>query len=204
MPLRPVHSPGAGLEYRLAIALVLAGAALVAVLVVRLLLPWLVVGGLAGGALWFWRRQKAREQALHQIFYAQLATHRGRLSVLDFAIAAQITGREARQFLDQRAQEFWGDFEPTPAGDVLYTFPSRRLATESDPSGEPAGLEVLSLSLAASDLAQRLGCTEADLIHHRTALSAWSRQRDPDGCGWRYDGAGDRYWPELEYRKAEG
>ena len=33
MPLRPVHSPGAGLEYRLAIALVLAGAALVAALV---------------------------------------------------------------------------------------------------------------------------------------------------------------------------
>ena len=188
MPLRPVHSPGAGLEYRLAIALVLAGAALVAVLVVRLLLPWLVVGGLAGGALWFWRRQKAREQALHQIFYAQLAIHRGRLSVLD---------REARQFLDQRAQEFWGDFEPTPAGDVLYTFPSRRLATESEPSGEPAGLEGFSLSLAASDLALRLGCTEADLTHHRTTLSAWSRQRDPDGCSWRYDGAGDRYWPEI-------
>jgi hypothetical protein len=128
-----------------------------------------------------------------------LAIHRGRLSVLDFAIAAQITGREARQFLDQRAKEFWGDFEPTSAGDVLYTFPSRQMAT--DP--EPSGLEVLYLSLAASDLAQRLGCTEADLIHHRTDLSAWSRQRDPDGCGWRYDGAGDRYWPELEYRKGE-
>ncbi len=190
MPLRPFHSPGAGLEYRLRIALVLAGAAVVAVLVLRLLLPWLVLGGLGGAALWLWRRQKAREQALHQVFYAQLAIHQGRISVLDFAIAAQITGSEARQFLDQRAQEFWGDFEPTAAGDILYTFPSRR--TEPTVAAVSSGF-----SLDGTSLAQRLGCSEAELSVHRTtaAFLDWSRQRDPDGCGWRYEAAGDRYWP---------
>jgi hypothetical protein len=189
MPQRPFHTPGAGLEYRLLMALIMASAALVTVLLIQLLLPWLVVGGLLAATLWFWRRQRARERALHQIFYAQVAAHQGRISVLDFAIAAQITGREARRFLDQRAQDFWGDFEPTPSGDVLYTFRPPTLDAEVAP------LPVLSLT--AADLAQRLGCTAAELTQPVVALNllAWSRDRDPDGCGWRYDAGGDRYWP---------
>ncbi len=190
MPQRPFHRPGAGLEYRLLMALIMASAALVTVLLIQLLLPWLVVGGLLAGAGWFWRRQTARDRALHQIFYAQVAAHQGRISVLDFAIAAQLTGSEARRFLDQRAQDFWGDFEPTSTGDVLYTFRSpSTLATGA------ATLQVLSLT--ATDLAQRLGCTEADLTQPAAAVNllTWSRDRDPDGCGWRYDAGGDRYWP---------
>ncbi|MBD1916157.1 MULTISPECIES: hypothetical protein [Cyanophyceae] len=189
MPQRPFHKPGAGLEYRLLMALIMASAALVTVLLIQLLLPWLVVGGLIAGGLWFWQRQRARERALHQIFYAQVAAHQGRISVLDFAIAAQLTGSEARRFLDQRAQDFWGDFEPTPSGDVLYTFRPITLAAEV------ATLQVLSLT--AADLAQRLGCTEAELTQPAVAVNllAWSRDRDPDGCGWRYDAGGDRYWP---------
>ncbi|PSR14759.1 hypothetical protein C8255_23755 [filamentous cyanobacterium CCP3] len=194
MPLRPFHSSGAGLEYRLLMALIMAGAALVTVLLIQLLLPWLVVGGLGGGAVWFWRRRQARERALHRVFYAQIAAHQGRLSVLDFAIAAQITGREARQFLDQRAEEFWGDFEPTPTGDVLYTFHSPNTANPA-----AVGEASLALSLTATDLAQRLGCTVAEVISHHTQpqFGLWSRDRDPDGCGWRYDAERDRYWPDL-------
>lgn len=193
MPLRSFHrpEPGAGFEYRLMVALALAAVILFGVLVVRLLLPWLLVGGLVGLALWDWQRRRARELALHQVFYAQIAAHQGRISVLDFAIAAQLTGSEARQFLDQRAKDFWGDFEPTPGGDVLYTFRSWS-QTVVDPQAA-----AIALSLTAADLAQRLGCAEADLILNRTSatFSGWSRQRDPDSCGWRYDGAGDRYWP---------
>lgn len=191
MPLRPFHSSGAGLEYRLLMALIMAGAALATVLLIQLLLPWLVVGGLVGGAIWLWRRRQAREKALHQLFYAQIAAHQGRLSVLDFAIAAQITGREARQFLDQRAEEFWGDFEPTSTGDVLYTFRS--------PNTAAVRAAPLALSLTPADLAQRLGCTVTDVVnHHRQPhFWQWSRDRDPDGCGWRYDAERDRYWPDL-------
>jgi hypothetical protein len=192
MPLRPFHSPGAGLEYSLLLALIMAGAALVTVLLIQLLLPWLLLGGLVGGALWYWRRRKAREKSLHQLFYAQIAAHQGRLSVLDFAIAAQITGREARQFLDQRAEEFWGDFEPTPPGDVLYTFRSPNTAAAK-------AVTPLTLSLTTVDLAQRLGCVAVDVVNHHTQphFWQWSRDRDPDGCGWRYDAERDRYWPDL-------
>ncbi|MFQ4136089.1 hypothetical protein PGN35_007185 [Nodosilinea sp. PGN35] len=193
MPQRPFHSPGAGLEYRLLMALIMASAALVTVLLIQLLLPWLVVAALGAGAVWFWRRQRARDRVLHQVFYAQVAAHQGRISVLDFAIAAQITGREARRFLDQRAQDFWGDFEPTAAGDVLYTFRSPGTL-----AAETAIPQVISLT--AADLARRLGCTTAELTQPAVALNllAWSRDRDPDGCGWRYDAAGDRYWPVSE------
>jgi hypothetical protein len=195
MPLRSFHrpgaEPGAGFEYRLTVALALAAVTLFGVLVVRLLLPWLLVVGLIGLALWGWQRRRTRELALHQIFYAQIAAHQGRISVLDFAIAAQITGSEARQFLDQRAKDFWGDFEPTAAGDVLYTFRSWSQTTVDSQAA------AIALSLTAADLAQRLGCSEAELIHQHTMLTFadWSRRRDPDGCGWQYDGAGDRYWP---------
>ena len=194
--MRPFHSPGAGLEYRLLLALIMAGAALATVLLIQLLLPWLVLGGLVGGAIWLWRWHKAREKALYQVFYAQIAAHQGRLSVLDFAIAAQITGSEARQFLDQRAEEFWGDFEPTPAGDVLYTFHSPHTAPFPNAVVGHA-IPPLPLSLTAVDLAQRLGCTAAELAYQRTRPDfwPWSRDRDPDGCGWRYDAPGDRYWP---------
>lgn len=198
MPLRPFHNPGAGLEYRLLMALIMAGAALTTVLLIQLLLPWLVVGGLGGGAIWLWRRRRAREMALHQVFYAQLAAHQGRLSVLDFAIAAQITGSEARQFLDQRAEEFWGDFEPTPTGDVLYTFRSPNTVKSPNPV-PPRAAHPLAISLTAADLTRRLGCSEGDLAcrHSLEEFGLWSRDRDPDGCGWRYDAERDRYWPMV-------
>ncbi|HSM83189.1 MAG TPA: hypothetical protein VLS96_15985, partial [Nodosilinea sp.] len=129
MPLRPYSrsfddarassASAGGLERRVTLGLALGLAGLVIALILRLLLPWLLGAAAVGAAVGGWRRYRARQLALHQVFYAQLAAYRGRVSVLDFAIAAQITGGEARRFLDQRAQEFWGDFEPTAAGDVL-------------------------------------------------------------------------------------
>ncbi|MBE9138597.1 hypothetical protein IQ254_15595 [Nodosilinea sp. LEGE 07088] len=202
MPLRPFHRPGAGLEYRLTVALALAGLVLVGLLAIQLLFPWLVAAAGIGAGVWCWRRHRAHERALHQVFYAQIAAHRGRISVLDFAIAAQITGSEARKFLDQRAEDFWGDFEPTPAGDVLYTFRHGSPAAVSPPSmPSAAGVTPDNFWLTAPDLAQRLSCTETDLAIRRSTpdLLHWSRDRDPDGCGWRYDAERDRYWPVLKF-----
>lgn len=202
MPFRRFRSPGARVEQRLAVALLLAGLALVGVLVLQLLLPWLLLAGLAGGGIWFWQRRQAQEKALHLLFYDQLALHQGRISTLEFAMVAKITGAEARAFLDARAQEFLGDFEPTDAGDVLYTFRSLRSAApvQSAPPVSPRPTPVAAgLQLSAAELAQRLGCGVAELAHQHQGqgFSQWTQSRDPDGCGWVADGQGHGYRPLL-------
>ena len=89
------------------------------------LLPWLVLVGLTGVGLWLWQRHRQQQQYLHTVFYDCLQASQGQVSALEFAMAAHVTGQQARAFLDARARDFWADFEPTDQGDVLYRFPLR-------------------------------------------------------------------------------
>jgi hypothetical protein len=196
-------------------AFVLAGLALVAILIVRLLLPWLVGAGLAGVGIWFWHRHQTQRRALHLLFYEQLEARQGRISVLEFAMASGLTGSEARAFLDARAREFFANFEPTDAGDVLYTFPASKYAAAStaapsaavgsdfnsiSPLSEPilaAAQRQDALHLTEAELALRLGCCESEIAEqrHRPEFDRWSRQKDPDSFGWAYNAGCDRYSP---------
>lgn len=213
MSFRPPYAPRPRIDNQLAVACLLAGLILVLVLVVRLLLPWLVVAGLVVAGFWCWRRQRAQQRGLHLLFYEQLAARQGRISVLEFAIAAQLTGTEARAFLDARAKEFFANFEPTDAGDVLYTFHTSTVQTSGmsssavtpgpaapvpkpPPYGADAG-EDQALRLTAAELALRLGCPEYELTdrRHQPNFRHWSREQDPDSCGWTYDPGCDRYRP---------
>lgn len=116
------RSQASDLETRIGLAAGGAIALFLLLLLIKLLLPWLLLaGGLAIG-LWGWHRYQRYQQMLHQLFYEQIQAHQGRISVLEFAMAAQLTGPQARSFLDARARDFFADFEPTEAGDVLYTF----------------------------------------------------------------------------------
>ena len=215
MSFRPPYAPGPHLEHRIAVACVLAALVLAGILIVKLLLPWLVGAALVAAGLWFWHRHQTQRKALHLLFYEQLEARQGRISVLEFAMVAQLTGAEARAFLDARAREFFANFEPTDTGDVLYTFhASGRQSTAAKGNSQPPlginnGVEgslhqqgygreqdtVLQLSTA--ELAQRLDCVESELIgqRYRSTFKQWSRQRDPDSCGWGYDARGDRYFP---------
>ena len=116
----------ADLESRVRVALTGCILMLATVLLLRLLLPWLLISGGAALAYWLWQRQSAvqqqRQHALNQIFYGLLQAQQGRISVLDFAMQAQLTGSEAQQYLDAQARAFSARFEPTPQGDVLYVF----------------------------------------------------------------------------------
>lgn len=93
-------------------------------MVIKLLLPlWLLLGSF--GAAWHvWRRHRQFQKQLYQCFYDCLKAHNGRISVLDFAIAAHITGPQARSFLDARAKDFFAEFETSAHGDLFYTFRS--------------------------------------------------------------------------------
>jgi len=199
MLFRPPYPPGSHLENRLATACVIAGITLAAILVIKIFLPWLVGAGLVAIGVWFWRRHQAQRRALHLLFYDQLTARQGRISVLEFAMAAQLTGAEARTFLDARAQEFFANFEPTDGGDVLYTFHTPA-ATAGSATGARVGAKPPMLRLTSAALAQRLSCSEQELVAQRQdpGFNQWSRQRDPDSCGWAYDAGGDCYWPRAE------
>lgn len=83
----------------------------------------------------FWRRRqrtiKAKQTFLQQTFYQLLQSNRGRITVFDFAVHTNLTGPEAREFLNARAREFYANFEPNDHGDVLYVFPTLSSMSQS-------------------------------------------------------------------------
>lgn len=83
----------------------------------------------------FWRRRqrtiKAKQTFLQQTFYQLLQANRGRITVFDFAVHTNLTGPEAREFLNARAREFYANFEPNDHGDVLYVFPTLSSMSQS-------------------------------------------------------------------------
>lgn len=182
--------------------LLLIASLLAFVLLLQLLLPWLLLGGVGAVVLWLWRRHLQRNLQRHTLFYELIQQRGGRISALEFAIAAQLTGLEARRFLDARAREFFGNFEPTNQGDVLYTFDVRNVSPQS-PAAPPPESESLSLlttdgswdaSLSLDQLAARFNCSVALLQQQKWAadFAYWSQERDPEGWAWRIDPISDR------------
>ncbi|NEU77029.1 ribbon-helix-helix protein, CopG family [Hassallia byssoidea VB512170] len=45
-----------------------------------------------------------------------------------------------------------------------------------------------NVSLSAKKLASRLGVSYQSIYNHRDDLIDWSREQDPDGWAWRWDG----------------
>ena len=79
------------------------------------------------GIWWLWQHyhqeRRNQESYLNSTFYQLLQKNFGRLSVLEFALKTNLTGLEAKQYLDQRAREFAANFEVTEDGEILYCFP---------------------------------------------------------------------------------
>jgi hypothetical protein len=94
-----------------------------------LAVPPLVGGtGLAWGLYFYQRhaarqRQQAEAEQLQKLFYDLVQQQQGRLTVLQFAAAANLSGTAAKQYLDERAKEFGADFTSEAAGEVTYLFP---------------------------------------------------------------------------------
>ena len=112
------------LNLRLGLGIGKAIAILLLVWLITLLLPWLLLLSGVAALGYGWQRHRRFQQRLYRCFYTCLEQYHGKIRVLDFAIAAHITGPQARAFLDARAQDFFADFEPTDYGDVVYTFPT--------------------------------------------------------------------------------
>lgn len=82
---------------------------------------------LTGWGGWIFRgiaqqSKKETQLRLQSIFYRQIEQGKGQITVLRFAMEAQLPGKEAKHYLDEKAKEFQGSFEVTENGDVTYRF----------------------------------------------------------------------------------
>ena len=80
----------------------------------------------AGGGYMLWglrkRHEKLLRDRLDSTFYQMLKADNGRITVLQLAMEAQLSGEQAKQYLDQKAKEFNATFEPSDKGNISYLF----------------------------------------------------------------------------------
>lgn len=79
-----------------------------------------------GGGYMFWglrrRHQKELSDGLDSIFYEILQANHGRINVLQLAMTAKLPAKQAKEYLNQKSQEFNASFEPSEQGDIIYLF----------------------------------------------------------------------------------
>jgi hypothetical protein len=81
-------------------------------------------------ALGLYRQSRQEKKVLNQqvsdrlqsIFYEMLQDNHGRVTVLGFAMQSQLPAAHARQYLDEKAQEFNANFKVNEEGAVSYHF----------------------------------------------------------------------------------
>lgn len=90
--------------------------------------PTLILGGWL--ALGLYRESKQEKKILNQqtsdrlqsIFYQMLTERNGRVTVLAFAMQSQLPAAVAREYLDEKAQEFHANFKVSDDGAISYHF----------------------------------------------------------------------------------
>ncbi len=66
--------------------------------------------------------QTAEANRLRAIFFELVNAGEGQLTVLQFAMAAQMDGDKAKAYLSDRSQEYDGTFQVDDEGTILYCF----------------------------------------------------------------------------------
>lgn len=97
---------------------------------------------LTGVGVWialglYQQTQEENRTRLQSIFFNLLKNHNGRITVLQFAMEAQLSGKAAKHYLDEQALEFNANFDVSQEGEVFYCFSigeldTYRLADSSD------------------------------------------------------------------------
>ncbi|MEL6442469.1 MAG: hypothetical protein AAFQ80_24905 [Cyanobacteria bacterium J06621_8] len=67
-------------------------------------------------------KNNKKENYLRSVFFNTIKQNGGSITVLEFAMKANITGIEARKYLDQYAVEFEANFDTTKEGCMVYLF----------------------------------------------------------------------------------
>jgi uncharacterized protein HemX len=92
----------------------------------------------AAGVWMFWgmhqekRKQKQQQkqqqkqlaaQRLETTFYRLVEANQGRITLLQFAKAAELSPEKAKEYLDKKAIDFNANFEANSEGSIFYLFP---------------------------------------------------------------------------------
>ena len=89
------------------------------------------VVGMGGWLAWgLYREGKKKKLALDKeerdrlqgIFFQMIRERNGQITALHFAMETQLSAHQAKQYLEEQAQEFNADFEVNDRGDVIYRF----------------------------------------------------------------------------------
>lgn len=67
--------------------------------------------------------RQSREEILRASFFDLVKENQGQVTLMQFAMAANVSGEAAQQYLQDRAKEFGADFQVNDQGTVIYIFP---------------------------------------------------------------------------------
>ena len=84
-------------------------------------LPAAAWGGWLARRLYRQRQQEAIDR-LYSTFYRLLKEGNGKITVMRFALEAQLSAAVAKQYLDEKAKEFDADFGVSEEGGIFYYF----------------------------------------------------------------------------------
>ncbi len=68
------------------------------------------------------KNQNEGYDRLHSTFYRLLKQGNGQITVMRFAMEAQLSATAAQQYLDEKAKEFDADFGVNEEGGIFYYF----------------------------------------------------------------------------------
>ncbi len=90
--------------------------------------PTLILGGWLAFGLYRESKQEKKiinqqvSDRLQSLFYRMLTENNGRVTVLSFAMQSQLPAAVAREYLDEKAQEFHANFKVSDDGAISYHF----------------------------------------------------------------------------------
>lgn len=68
------------------------------------------------------KKQQEEEDRLRQILFDLIESENGTVTVIKFAMKAQISGEVAKQYLDSYAEKYIATFEVDDLGNIYYQF----------------------------------------------------------------------------------
>ncbi|ELS01619.1 hypothetical protein Xen7305DRAFT_00013240 [Xenococcus sp. PCC 7305] len=80
---------------------------------------------------------KKSDREIRNIFFNLVQNNQGSITVMDLAMAANLSGTDAKKALEKFAVEFDASFEVTEKGNILYLFPIRNKSVSEKISTQP-------------------------------------------------------------------